>query len=80
MRGVMVCGEGGTFFAHIRRGYFGNGTYAYIRLAELYQQLGRPDAVAAIAVKIRTVASSRVVAKPATDKILGVPNCYLITI
>ncbi len=30
----------------------GGALYAYTRLAELYRQLGRPDAVAAIAVKI----------------------------
>jgi tetratricopeptide (TPR) repeat protein len=40
-------------------GVFSGGTInAYIRLADLYQQLGRPDAVAAIAVKIRTLASN----------------------
>ena len=32
--------------------------YTYTRLAGLYQQLGRPDAVSAIAVKIRAVASN----------------------
>jgi len=31
--------------------------HAYARLADLYQQLGRPDAVAAIAAKIRTLAA-----------------------
>ena len=41
-----------------------NGSYsaapvnAYMRLADLYQQLGRPDAVAAIAVKIRALAAN----------------------
>jgi tetratricopeptide (TPR) repeat protein len=35
-----------------------NVIYTYTSLAGLYQQLGRPDAVAAIAVKIRAVASN----------------------
>ena len=38
--------------------YPGSAIYAYTHLADLYQQLGRPDAVAAIAVKIRTLASN----------------------
>jgi Flp pilus assembly protein TadD len=39
-------------------GNFGNSIGAYTRLADLYRQLGRPDAVAAIAIKIRALASS----------------------
>ena len=36
-----------------------NGSiYTYTRLADLYQQLGRPDAIAAVAAKIRTLAST----------------------
>jgi hypothetical protein len=38
--------------------YVGSAIYAYIRLAGLYRQLGRPDAVAAIALKVRTLASN----------------------
>lgn len=38
--------------------YGGSAIYAYTRLADLYRQLGRPDAVAAIAVKIRLLASN----------------------
>jgi tetratricopeptide (TPR) repeat protein len=36
----------------------GSSIYAYTRLADLYQRLGRPDAVAAVAVKIRALASN----------------------
>jgi tetratricopeptide (TPR) repeat protein len=36
----------------------GSAIYTYTNLAGLYQQLGRPDAVAAIAVKIRALASN----------------------
>jgi hypothetical protein len=32
---------------------YGSGMFLYARLADLYQQLGRPDAVAAVALKIR---------------------------
>jgi tetratricopeptide (TPR) repeat protein len=39
-------------------GFPGSALYAYIRLADLYRQLGRPDAIAAVAVKIRTLASN----------------------
>lgn len=38
------------------RVYTANGIDLYNRLADLYQQLGRPDAVAAIAAKIRALA------------------------
>jgi tetratricopeptide (TPR) repeat protein len=57
MRGVMQVNQG-AFYIRDARGRFGSGIYAYIRLAGLYQQLGRPDAVAAIAVKIRTLGSN----------------------
>jgi tetratricopeptide (TPR) repeat protein len=51
--------NGRTFFIdYAGPGYSGKGIYAYIRLADLYRQLGRPDAVAAIAVKIRTLGSN----------------------
>jgi len=56
MRAVMVSGNRTAFRAS--GGYAGGGIYAYTRLASLYQQLGRPDAVAAIALKIRTLASN----------------------
>ncbi len=36
----------------------GSSMYAYIRLADLYQRLGRPDAVAAVAAKIRALGST----------------------
>ena len=36
----------------------GSSIYAYIRLADLYQRLGRPDAVAAVAAKIRALGSN----------------------
>jgi len=39
-------------------GDFGSGISAYTRLAELYRQLGRPDAVAAVAAKVRTLAAN----------------------
>ncbi|HMC60302.1 MAG TPA: hypothetical protein VKJ01_14020, partial [Candidatus Solibacter sp.] len=58
MRGVIVSGIRTAFFSHAGGSYFGSAIYAYIRLAELYRQLGRPDAVAAIAVKIRTLGSN----------------------
>ncbi len=45
----------GTFAVRINAG---SGIYAYTRLADLYQRLGRPDAVAAVAVKIRALASN----------------------
>jgi len=41
-----------------RRSYSEGGIWAYMRLADLYQQLGRPDAVAAIALKIRSLAAN----------------------
>jgi tetratricopeptide (TPR) repeat protein len=53
-----VSGKRSAYFGNIGGAYAGNGTYAYTRLAALYQQLGRPDAVPAIAVKIRTLASN----------------------
>jgi truncated hemoglobin YjbI len=39
-------------------GPFNSSIYTYTRLADLYQQLGRSDAVAAVAAKIRTLAAS----------------------
>jgi tetratricopeptide (TPR) repeat protein len=53
MARVIVSGNRSTF--GYSGGNVGSAIYAYIRLADLYQQLGRPDAVAAIAVKIRTL-------------------------
>jgi tetratricopeptide (TPR) repeat protein len=50
-------GNRGSYF-YSSGGYSGSAIQAYLRLAELYQQLGRPDAVAAIAVKIRTLGSN----------------------
>ncbi len=44
--------------AYFGGGYTGNVINAYTRLADLYRQLGRPDAVAAIAAKIRTLAAN----------------------
>jgi hypothetical protein len=41
-----------------RRGYYGSSIYVYTRLADLYQRLGRPDAVAAVAAKIRALGSN----------------------
>jgi tetratricopeptide (TPR) repeat protein len=41
-----------------RRGYSGSGVLLYTRLAELYRQLGRPDAVSAIALKIGKLAGN----------------------
>ena len=56
-RAVFVSGKFGSF-----RGdggsYPGNAINAYIRLADLYRELGRPDAIAAIAVKIRMLATN----------------------
>ncbi len=37
---------------------FNSSIYTYTRLADLYQQLGRPDAVAAVAARIRTLAAN----------------------
>ncbi len=37
---------------------FNSSVYTYTRLADLYQQLGRPDAVAAVAARIRTLAAN----------------------
>jgi len=39
-------------------GYGGGAIYTYSRLADLYRQLGRPDAVAAVAIKIRALSAS----------------------
>ena len=57
-------GSGGISFSRLTAvNGFGavanNGSiYTYTRLADLYQQLGRPDAIAAVAAKIRTLATS----------------------
>jgi tetratricopeptide (TPR) repeat protein len=40
------------------RDFAASGVYAYTHLASVYQRLGRPDAVAAIAVKIRALAAN----------------------
>jgi tetratricopeptide (TPR) repeat protein len=58
MRGVMVSMSRVSYAGNAGGGYFGSAIYAYTRLADLYQQLGRPDAVAAIAVKVRTLAAN----------------------
>ena len=58
MRGAMVSMTRVSYAGNAGGGYFGSAIYAYTRLADLYQQLGRPDAVAAIAVKVRTLASN----------------------
>ena len=41
-----------------RRGYYGSSIYVYTRLADVYRRLGRPDAVAAVAAKIRALGSN----------------------
>jgi tetratricopeptide (TPR) repeat protein len=56
MRGVIVSGIRG--FCCDLGGYLGSGIDVYIRLADLYQQLGRPDATAAVVAKMRTIASN----------------------
>jgi tetratricopeptide (TPR) repeat protein len=55
---VMVSGNRTSYGGYAGGGYVGSVIDAYTRLADLYQQLGRPDAVAAIAVKIRTLGSN----------------------
>ena len=55
MRGVVVSGFRESCCAF--GGYVANGINLYIHLADLYQQLGRPDAVAAVVAKMRAVAS-----------------------
>ncbi|MGA8581922.1 MAG: hypothetical protein WB579_24760, partial [Bryobacteraceae bacterium] len=52
--GVIVSRNGASYFG----GYFGSAINTYSRLANLYQQLGRPDAIAAVAAKIRELASN----------------------
>ncbi|MGA2039473.1 MAG: tetratricopeptide repeat protein [Bryobacteraceae bacterium] len=54
MQGVIVSGNRISFF----NGYFPSVIDTYIRLADLYQLLGRPDAATAIGVKLRTVATN----------------------
>lgn len=54
MLGVIVSGNRRSYFG----GYSGSAIDTYTRLADIYQQLGRPDAVAAIAMKIRSLASN----------------------
>ena len=53
MRGAVVSGNRFSFL----NGYSPSVIDTYIRLADLYQLLGRPDAATAIGVKLRTVAS-----------------------
>jgi len=54
---IVVSGKFTYSAGYVSGSYGQNDIYAYMRLANLYQQLGRPDAVAAIAVKIRTLGS-----------------------
>lgn len=55
---VAVAFSGKFSGAYFGGGYSGNVINAYTQLADLYRQLGRPDAVAAIAAKIRTLAAN----------------------
>jgi tetratricopeptide (TPR) repeat protein len=53
---VSAQGAFGILMSGPNRGVaYGSGMFLYARLADLYQQLGRPEAVAAIAVKIRAL-------------------------
>ncbi len=54
--GQMRLGRAYTVFGINRRSVSGNNSWVYQRLAEIYQQLGRPDAAAAVWAKMRTVA------------------------
>jgi tetratricopeptide (TPR) repeat protein len=57
--GIISVGSGRRFAGRLAIGGYGAGALdAYIRLADVYRQLGRPDAIAAVAVKIRALASS----------------------
>ncbi len=55
---IVALSNGPSFGRYAGGGNLGNAIYAYTRLADLYQQLGRPDAVAATTAKIRTLASN----------------------
>jgi len=57
-RGVIFFSNRTSYDGFANGGYFGSAILAYSQLADLYRQLGRPDAVAAIAVKVRTLASN----------------------
>jgi tetratricopeptide (TPR) repeat protein len=57
-RGVIFLGNRTSYDGYASGGYFGSGILAYTQLADLYQKLGRPDAVAAVAVKMRALASN----------------------
>ncbi len=57
--GMKAFGSRTAWFTNGGGAYYpGSVIDTYIRLAGLYRQLGRPDAVAAIAVKIRTLAAN----------------------
>jgi tetratricopeptide (TPR) repeat protein len=58
MGGVFVSGTMTARFGNFGGVSGGSAIYAYTHLASVYQQLGRPDAVAAIAVKIRALAAN----------------------
>ena len=59
MGGLIAVGSGRRFAGRFAvGGYPGSALDAYIRLADVYRQLGRPDAIAAVAVKIRALASN----------------------
>jgi hypothetical protein len=58
LRGVIVSSLSGPFASSRISAYAPAGSFRYIRLANLYKRLGKPDAVEAMAAKIRAVATN----------------------
>jgi tetratricopeptide (TPR) repeat protein len=57
MGGLIMVNGNRARFGNFGAVYLGNAIYPYTHLASVYQRLGRPDAVAAIAVKVRALAA-----------------------
>ena len=58
LRGVIMSSLSGPFASSRISAYAPAGSFRYIRLANLYKRLGKPDAVEAMAAKIRAVATN----------------------